>query len=231
MRVAVIPARGGSKRIPGKNIRLFHGKPMLAWPLTVALQSGCFDRIIVSTDDEAIAEIARAHGAEVPFMRPAALSGDQVATQPVIAHAIQWLQSQATGIDAVCCIYATAPFITAADLHRGYELLHTAGCDYVFSVASYAFPIQRAVRITASGGVEMFQPEHFNTRSQDLEPAYHDAAQFYWGRPESWLAAKPVFSPAARAVIVPRFRVADIDTPEDWAQAELMFEALQRTPG
>jgi len=226
MKAAVIPARGGSKRIPGKNIKEFCGKPMIARSIEAAKASGCFDRIIVSTDDDAIAEIARRFGAEVPFMRPPELSDDYTGTIPVIKHATEFLISENPTLSDICCIYATAPFIQPDDLKTGAKLLVQSGGDYAFSVTSYAFPIQRAVRITPENRVEMFAPEAFNTRSQDLEDAYHDAGQFYWGTVEAWLCEKPVFSADATPVILPRHRVQDIDTPEDWVAAELMFKTM-----
>lgn len=225
MRLAVIPARGGSKRIPRKNIRPFCGKPMIAWSIEAARQSGCFDRIIVSTDDGEIAAVARDFGADVPFLRPPELSDDHTGTIPVIAHAIQWQQQHGESPTEACCIYATAPFVRAEDLQRGLDLLKHADCDYAFSVTSYAFPIQRALRIKENGRMEMFQPDHFNTRSQDLEESYHDAGQFYWGNTRAWLAGTPIFSQSA-PVILPRCRVQDIDTPEDWARAEWLFKAM-----
>ncbi len=227
MRLAVIPARGGSKRIPRKNIKSFGGKPMIAWSINAAIESRCFDRIIVSTDDDEIAEVAKAYGAEVPFMRPVELSGDHTATIPVIAHAIEWQQDNELAPTAVCCIYATAPFIRSEDLRLGLEKLNEDKVAYAFSVTSYAFPIQRAIKLTDAARVEMFQPEHYGTRSQDLEEAYHDAGQFYWGRPDAWLAAKPIFSVDSAPIILPRHRVQDIDTHEDWARAELMFKIMQ----
>lgn len=226
-RVAIIPARGGSKRIPRKNIKPFCGKPMIVWSIEAARQSGCFDQIIVSTDDAEIAEVARVHGAAVPFMRPADLADDHTATIPVIAHAIDWMNSHADPVEQVCCLYATAPFVTADDIRTGQRLLTESLCDFAFSVTSYAFPIQRAVRITAQGGIEMFSPEHFNTRSQDLEEAYHDAGQFYWGRADAWLEGRMIFSPNSRPVVLPRHRVQDIDTEEDWLRAEWLFKAMQ----
>lgn len=168
-RVAVIPARGGSKRIPRKNIRDFCGKPMIAWPIEAAMESGCFDRIIVSTDDREISELAMELGAEVPFVRPAELSNDYAGTLPVIRHAVDWLQRNGEQIEYACCIYATAPFISSEDIQRGLALIQMERASYAFSVTSYSFPIQRAIRITERGRVAMFHPEHFNTRSQDLE--------------------------------------------------------------
>jgi N-acylneuraminate cytidylyltransferase len=222
MRLAVIPARGGSKRIPRKNIREFRGKPMIAWSIEAAIKSRCFDRIIVSTDDQEIAEVARAHGAEVPFMRPAELSDDYTGTTPVIAHAIEWQNRHGEDVSLACCIYATAPFIQAGDIKRGLEILQSTGADYAFSVTGYASPIQRAIRITSEQRVEMFDAEQFNTRSQDLEEAWHDAGQFYWGKAKAWLALQPVFSSDSVPVKLPRYRVQDIDTPEDWDLAERM---------
>ena len=227
MRLAIIPARGGSKRIPRKNIKPFCGKPMIAWSIEAALQSACFDQVTVSTDDAEIAEVARQWGATVPFVRPAELSDDHTGTIPVIRHAIDWFNRQGQRVDQACCLYATAPFVRAEDLRHGLDILQGNDCDHAFSVTSYAFPIQRAIRINAEGRVEMFSPEHFNTRSQDLEEAFHDAGQFYWGRAEAWLQGKPLFSPRSLPVLLPRHRVQDIDTPEDWARAEWLFKAMQ----
>lgn len=227
MRVAVIPARGGSKRIPRKNIRLFGGLPMIAWSLRAAKESGCFDRIVVSTDDPEIAEVARAHGAETPFVRPPELSDDYCGTVPVIAHAASWLTEHGTEPEHVCCIYATAPFLRAEDLRRGLNALLETNADYALSVTSYAFPIQRAVRITGEGRLAMFHPEHLETRSQDLEEAWHDAGQFYWGRTASWLEGRPLFEHGSAPVLLARHCVQDIDTPEDWARAELMLQAVR----
>ena len=229
MRLAIIPARGGSKRIPRKNIKPFCGKPMIAWSIEAARDSGCFDRVIVSTDDAEIAQVARTCGADVPFMRPAELSDDHTGTIAVIAHAIEWLRQHDDAPGEVCCLYATAPFVQAADLRRGLDLLRQSGADYAFSVTSYAFPIQRAIRIGAAQRVEMFHPEHFATRSQELQEAWHDAGQFYWGKAEAWMAGKPILSADAVPVILPRHRVQDIDTPEDWLRAELMFAALRQS--
>ena len=229
MKLAVIPARGGSKRIPRKNIKPFGGLPMIAWSIHAAQASGCFDRIIVSTDDNEISEVAKAYGAEVPFVRPAELSDDHTGTISVVAHATQWQNAHGPSATEVCCIYATAPFVFPSDIAHGHDVLQSSGADYAFSVTSYAFPIQRAIRITSQQRVEMFQPEHFNTRSQDLEEAWHDAGQFYWGRAQAWLAHQPVFTAAAAPVPIPRYRVQDIDTPEDWERAEWMLRSINLT--
>jgi len=226
MMLCVIPARGGSKRIPRKNIRDFCGKPMIAWSIETAIKSECFDRIIVSTDDEEIASVAKEYGAEIPFMRPAQLADDYTGTTAVIAHAIEWQNSHEEAADTVCCLYATAPFVQATDLQKGFDILKSSGAEYAFSVTSYAFPIQRAIRITQNQRVEMFQPENFDTRSQDLEEAWHDAGQFYWGSAAAWLANKPIFSSDAVPVLLPRHRVQDIDASEDWERAALMFKLL-----
>jgi N-acylneuraminate cytidylyltransferase len=226
VRLAVIPARGGSKRIPRKNIREFCGKPIIAWSIEAALEAGCFDRVLVSTDDAEIAAVARDHGAETPFTRPAELSDDHTPTIPVIAHAIRWQEAQGDAVEAACCIYATAPFCRAEDLRQGWRLLAADELDYVFPVVGYGFPIQRALRVTSDGRAEMFQPEHFAARSQDLEPAYHDAGQWYWGTREAWLGGRAIFSPASRVVLLPPGRVQDIDTLDDWHEAELKFRAL-----
>jgi N-acylneuraminate cytidylyltransferase len=226
--VAVIPARGGSKRVLRKNIREFHGRPMLSWSIEAALASKCFGQVIVSTDDEEIAEVARACGAKVPFVRPAELSDDFAGTIPVVAHALKWLQQNGGDSSFVCCIYATAPFVLAKDICGGFDLIKKTGGDYVFPVTAFDFPIQRAVRIKETGQVEMFQPEHFNTRSQDLEEAYHDAGQFYWGKAAAWIDGTPIYSPNAWPLKIPKNRVQDIDTEEDWGIAERLF-ALQQS--
>lgn len=227
MKIAVIPARGGSKRIPRKNIKPFCGKPMIGWSIDAAYQAGCFDRIYVSTDDAEIKAIAQDFGAEVPFVRPPELANDYAGTTEVVAHAIEWVDRNVGKVDFACCLYATAPFVQPDDLRRGFDLLQSGGGDYAFSVTSFAFPIQRAIRITADQRVEMFNSACFNARSQDLDEAFHDAGQFYWGCAEAWLAGKQLFSQSANPVIIPRHRVQDIDTFEDWKQAELLFEVLQ----
>jgi pseudaminic acid cytidylyltransferase len=225
MRLCVIPARGGSKRIPKKNIKLFAGKPIIAYSIVAAIKSKCFDTIVVSTDDEEIAEVAHRYGAETPFVRPSSLSDDYVGTIPVVKHAIEWFSEKKKNFEFVCCIYPTAPFISSDDIVTGMELLSESNNNYVFSVTNYAFPIQRAIRILNSKQVEMFQPKKFNTRSQDLEEAYHDAGQFYWGKASAWKNEIPVFSKTSIPIILPRYRVQDIDTPEDWLYAELMYKA------
>ena len=224
---AIIPARGGSKRIPRKNIRDFCGKPMIAWSIEAAKASGCFDRVVVSTDDEEIAQVAQEWGAEVPFMRPAELANDYAATRPVVNHAIGEITRLFGAPDAVCCLYPTAPFVTIEDLRRGLEMLEEGKADFVFTAATFAYPIQRAFRRTEKGSLERIYPEHRNTRSQDLEETFHDAGQFYWGRTDAFLAEIDTVSEKSRVLLLPRYRVHDIDTEEDWQRAELIFQALK----
>jgi len=226
MNLGIIPARGGSKRIPRKNIKTFAGRPMIAWSIVAAIESGCFDHLIVSTDDEEIAEISQQWGAEVPFFRPAELADDYATTSDVVRHAINWSTQEDRMPERVCCIYATAPFLRSNDVALGLRMLETRGADFAFTATSYAFPVQRAIRVTPEGRVNMLMPQYLNSRSQDLEEVYHDAGQFYWGRSEAWLLGKALFSSSATAVILPRYRVQDIDTPDDWLRAELMFKAL-----
>lgn len=227
MRIAIIPARGGSKRIPRKNIKDFCGKPMIAWSIEVAKASGLFDHVIVSTDDNEIAEVAKQWGAEVPFMRPAELSNDYTGTTEVIAHATQWALDRGLEVDAVCCIYATAPFVQVDDLQRGWEALDSGDWAYAFTVTDFAAPIFRSFKQASDGGIEMFFPEHFSTRSQDLPIALHDAGQFYWGRPVAWVEGARVFDRHSIPIIIPRWRVQDIDNEEDWLRAEILAAVIK----
>jgi pseudaminic acid cytidylyltransferase len=226
VKVAIIPARGGSKRIPHKNVKLFAGKPIIAYSIMTARRSGCFDRIIVSTDDEEIAGVAKEWDAEVPFMRPKELSDDHTMTKPVIKHAIDWLQNNWASPKYVCCLYATAPFVQTRFLREGLAKLEASDKSFAFTVTSFPFPIQRAVRINSRGEIEALWPEHELKRSQDLEETFHDAGQFYWGHTEAFLTDVACFSPASLPVKLPRHLVQDIDTPEDWHRAELMYRAL-----
>lgn len=225
MRIAVIPARGGSKRIPRKNIRDFVGRPIIAYSIEAAQKSGIFDRVLVSTDDEEIAAVARRWGAETPFLRPPALADEHTGTNAVVRHALGWLRERGDEVQSACCIYATAPFLRAESLQAGLDKLTASGKSFVFSVTAFAAPVQRALRLGVNGEVDALYPQHRHTRSQDLEPAYHDAAQFYWGTAEAFLRSEELFSPASLAVILPRHLVQDIDTEEDWQRAELMYRA------
>ncbi|WP_289117318.1 pseudaminic acid cytidylyltransferase [uncultured Idiomarina sp.] len=223
MNIAIIPARGGSKRIPRKNIKPFCGKPMIAWSIEAAFNSGCFDEVIVSTDDDEISATAKKYGAKVPFKRPATLADDHTPTIPVIKHAIEYYQAKGIDPEQVCCIYATAPFVSEQDIQAGLDKLVSNDADYALSVTSFPFPIQRALTMNESERLAMFYPEHALTRSQDLEEAWHDAGQFYWGQTEAWLHEKPFFTPKSIGVTIPRYRAQDIDTQEDWANAERLF--------
>ena len=228
MNVAVIPARGGSKRIPRKNIKDFCGKPLIAYSIKTAVNTGIFDDIIVSTDNKEIADVAKEYGAKVPFIRPNALSGDFSTTGDVMVHAMKWIQKNIDSISVVCCIYATAPFIQKEDLLNAYEVFKTNKWSYVFSATTFPFPIQRAIKRLDNGGITMFQPEHFETRSQDLEEAYHDAGQFYFGKPEAWLNNEKIFESKSEVVVPPKWRVQDIDTYEDWISAEYLFNSFNK---
>lgn len=227
MKIAVIPARGGSKRIPRKNIKDFCGKPMIAWSIASAKASGMFDHIVVSTDDVEIADVAKQWGAEVPFMRPSELSNDYAGTTEVIAHATEWALEQGWPVTAVCCIYATAPFLQVDDLKRGLEALESDDWEYAFTATDFAAPIFRSFKQRADGGIEMFFPDHFSTRSQDLPTALHDAGQFYWGHPSAWMEGKRIFDRHSVPIIIPRWRVQDIDNQDDWARAELIYKQLE----
>ena len=225
MAVCVIPARGGSKRIPRKNIRPFHGTPMIGWSIAAARDSGLFERIVVSTDDPEISEIACGLGAEVPFSRPDSLANDYAGTVPVITHAVEALDLD---LDvAVCCLYATAPFVQSTDLREGLRLLQ-AGASYAMAVTRFDYPIQRALRRSEDGAVSMIDRAQMQVRSQDFEPAWHDAGQFYWGLAATWALQMPVFGGRAHGVELPSSRVVDIDTPEDWDRAEALFQVLNQ---
>ncbi|MBG0789046.1 MAG: pseudaminic acid cytidylyltransferase [Desulfovibrionaceae bacterium] len=227
MNIAVIPARGGSKRIPRKNIRPFLGKPIIAYSIETAMRTGLFDEIIVSTDDEEIAETARSYGATTPFMRPAELSDDMSGTTPVIRHALKWCLDNGKDVDAVCGLYATAPFTTTEDLRRGHEALARAGA--ALSVTTFPYPIYRGLRLDETGRIGMIWPEHMDARSQDLPEAYHDCGQFYWGTRKFYLSGREFMEGDAEGILIPRHRVQDIDTEEDWIRAEALYKVLRET--
>lgn len=229
MRLCVIPARGGSKRIPRKNIKDFCGQPMIGYSINAALSSNCFDKVLVSTDDQEIADIAYQYGAEVPFLRPKELSNDHAGTIPVIKHAVEWLEQQGEQIREVCCLYATAPFVQAERIRQAYEQLLRSQAEYCFTVTSFAFPIQRAIKLVEGNRVQMFNQSYFDTRSQDLEEAYHDAGQFYWGKASAFKEQTLLFSDSSTPHILPRHLVQDIDTPEDWKRAQIMYQVLKES--
>lgn len=226
MNIAIIPARGGSKRIPKKNIKDFYGKPIIAYSIEAALKSRLFDKVIVSTDDQEVAQIAKQCGADVPFLRPQNISDDYSSSDDAVSHAIDFLQNKNSNINFVCALYATAPLVKVESIIEGYKKIQTNKYDFVFSATEYSFPIQRAFKINLLGTLEMFQPDCYITRSQDLEKAYHDAGQFYWGKAHSFLEKKIVFSNTSTIVNLPNNEVIDIDTIEDWHKAEILYELL-----
>lgn len=225
--VAIIPARGGSKRIPKKNIKLFAGKPIISYSIKAVQETNLFDRIIVSTDSKEIAEVAKSYGAEAPFIRPAELADDFTGTIPVLIHALNWLNEHDSATNYFCCIYATAPFIHPKFIKKGLDLIKNKNATTAFSVTTFPYPIFRALKIGEDGRIEMFWPEHEISRSNDLPEAYHDAGQFYWGNTKRFLTEKKLFSSDSVPVILPRYLVQDIDTPEDWETAEKMYSVLQ----
>jgi len=227
MKVCIIPARGGSKRIPGKNIKLFAGQPIIAYSIQAALASGLFQRVVVSTDSEEIAAVAREHGAETPFVRPGELAGDFTTTAEVILHALEWFASQDAPVTYACCLYATAPFVQPRFLREGLEILEGSGAASVFTVTTYPASIYRALQQEADGRLAMVWPEYELTRSNDLPATFHDAGQFYWLDAGRFMIDKRIYSIDSRPIILPRYLVQDIDTPEDWLTAEAMFNALK----
>jgi len=229
--VAIIPARGGSKRIPKKNIKEFHGKPLIAYSIETALASNLFEKVVVTTDDEEIAQTSKEYGAQVPFIRPKELSDDFTGTVDVVNHAAEYLESQGERFDYICTIYATAPLLQKEYLLKAYEKLKNSDAINAFSATSMPFPIQRTFKLNSDGRCEMFTPEHYMSKSQDLEEAYQDAGQFYWTsrRRQKNSKNQVVFSEISIPIILPRYLVQDIDTLEDWKRAEFMYQALKNS--
>lgn len=227
MAVAIIPARGGSKRIPRKNIKDFFGKPLIAYSIQTALKSKLFDKVIVTTDDDDIAKIAKRYGAEVPFLRPKELADDFTGTGDVVQHAIDYLKKQGEAFEYACTIYATAPLLQEKYLAEGLKKLKESDAINAFSAITMPFPIQRTFTVNDNGRCEMFSPEHFASRSQDLEEAYQDAGQFYWTKLNKQ-SKEIMFGKDSIPIILPRYLVQDIDTLEDWHRAEYMFEIIQK---
>ena len=228
MNIAIIPARGGSKRIPKKNIRLFRGKPMITWSIDAAIKSNCFDKIVVSTDSEEIASIAEGSGAWVPFRRPNEISDDYSTTKEVIVHCINWLKNNNFSLNYICCLYATAPFVKVDDLKKSFKLIKKQSKErFVFTATNFSFPIQRAIKLNNNGISSMFYPENFNTRSQDLENAYHDAGQFYIAHPSIWINQENLFEDSL-PLLIPNWRVQDIDEEDDWERAEMLHQILEK---
>jgi pseudaminic acid cytidylyltransferase len=227
--IAIITARGGSKRIPRKNVREFAGKPMIAWPIETAIRSQLFDHVIVSTDDPEIARVAADAGAEVPFTRPLELSDDHSGTLEVVGHAVDWARTHDRHFDCACCLYGTAAFTSTEDLADARDRSH--GWDYVFAAGRFIRPPQRAFIKDAAGAMSLLCPEFALARSQDLEVAYYDAGQFYWGSAAAWSERRPIFGERTTFIELPPERAIDIDTPEDWAMAERQFSEWKRARG
>lgn len=225
--IAIIPARGGSKRIPRKNIKDFFGKPLIAYSIEAALNSGLFEKVIVSTDDKEIADIATKYGAEVPFMRPKELSDDHTVTKDVIDHTLNFLKDRGEEYDYLCTIYATAPFLQSKYLVEGFVKLKNSDAINAFSSTTMPFPVQRTFKLDKNGRCEMFTPQHYYTRSQDLEEAYQDAGQFYWTKLNKH-SNEIMFGKDSIPIILPRYLVQDIDTLEDWQRAEYMYKAINQ---
>ena len=226
-KVAIIPARGGSRRIPEKNIKIFAGQPIIAYSIKTARDSSLFDRIILSTDSEKIAGIGKSYGAEVPFIRPRELSDEFTGTAEVLIHAINWLNERDKFYPYFCCIYPTAPFLEKEYLAKGFDSLRKNNASSAFSVTSFPYPIFRALKIEANNRIKMLWPEHMNSRSNDLPDAYHDAGQFYWFDTEKFLQEQTVISSDSIPVFLPRYLVHDIDTLEDWQTAEIFYSAFK----
>jgi len=227
MRLAIIPARGGSKRIPRKNVKEFCGKPILAYSVEAALEAGIFDEVMVSTDDEEIARLAEQFGARVPFMRSEKTAGDFATTADVISEVLYNYSRQGREFDTFCCIYPTAPLLTADRLRTAVQLLEESAMDGVVSVVKYGFPVQRSF-VMEEGQLKVKWPEYILARSQDLEPFYHDAGQLYCLRSSSFARQGKMFMDRTIPLILSEMEVQDIDTEEDWKIAELKYEMLRR---
>ena len=222
--IAIIPARGGSKRIPKKNIKDFLGKPIIAYSIEIAINCKLFDKVIVSTDDQEIKKVAIKYGAEVPFIRPKQISDDFTGTHEVIGHAVKWLEDNNKKMDYVCCIYSTAPLIEKDDLKKGFELIKTNKWNSIIAATNFSYPIFRSFENLPDGGLKMIFPEYYSSRSQDLPEIYHDAGLFYWAKPEIWKKKPERYSEKNSIVKIPNYRTQDIDTLEDWKRAEIIYK-------
>jgi pseudaminic acid cytidylyltransferase len=221
MRIAIIPARGGSKRIPRKNIKEFNGKPIIAWAILAAQKSGLFDYIVVSTDDDEIKSVSERYGAIVPFIRPADISDDHTPTVPVISHAVKEIDKLYGHVEYACCIYPCSPLLLPSDLIEAFNILESSEVDFVYPIVEYPHPIFRSMRKSKNGKMEFLHPEYELTRTQDLESVFHDAGQFYWGKAEAWRELKKMHTDGI-GMEIPSYRVVDIDTEDDWKRAEML---------
>ncbi len=226
MKIAIIPARGGSKRIPRKNAKSFFGVPMIARTIHLTLDSGLFDHVVVSTDDIEIANIARQAGADIPFIRPLDLADDLTPTVPVVAHAVQSCNELGWDVTYACCIYPCVPLLDIKDIAAALNMALVKDADFVYPVTEYAHPVQRAMRRSEIGQMSLYSPQYEMARTQDLEKSFHDAGLFYWGKASAWLAHKKMHT-AGLGMPIPHWRVVDIDNEDDWRRAELLFKAMQ----
>ena len=224
--IVIIPARGGSKRIPKKNIKDFLGKPVIAYSIEIAISCKLFSRVIVSTDDDEIKDVALKYGAEVPFIRPKNIADDFTGTHEVIGHAVEYLEDTGETMDYVCCIYPTAPLIQKDDLIKGFKLIQTNKWNSVMAATNFSYPIFRSFENLPNGGLKMIFPEHYNSRSQDLTDVYHDAGLFYWAKPKIWKKKPQGYNEKNSIVKLPNYRIQDIDTPDDWKKAEILYEII-----
>jgi N-acylneuraminate cytidylyltransferase len=227
--LAIITARGGSRRIPRKNIRDFFGKPIIGYPVAVAIASGCFEEVMVSTDDTEIAGVARSLGATVPFMRSAKTSDDFATTADVVKEVLEEYSRRGREFEAACCIYPTTPLMAAERLQEGMRILAAdRAIESVVPVLRFGYPIQRALKIENSR-LAMISPEYMNSRSQDLQPAYHDAGQWYWLRIDAFLRTGKLFGAVCAAVVLDEAEAQDIDNEEDWRLAEMKYRLRKET--
>ena len=224
--ICVIPARSGSKRIPHKNIKSFCGNPIIFWSILAARKSKLFDKIVVSTNCDEIKAVALKYGAEVPFKRPNDLADDFATTNDVMLHATSQCEALGYSAEVLCCLYATAPFVTPMDLQSATRAIHEKDWDYVFSAAKYPSSIFRSFTILPDGAVEMVYPDFFSRRTQDLDATYYDAGMFYFGKKEAWLSGERIFGERSHPLLIPQTRVHDIDDQDDWERAELFAKTL-----
>ncbi|MCM1303492.1 MAG: pseudaminic acid cytidylyltransferase [Lachnospiraceae bacterium] len=225
--IAIITARGGSKRIPGKNIKEFCGKPILAYSIEAAAQSGIFDTVMVSTDDEEIARIAKGYGAEVPFYRSEKTAGDFATTNDVLLEVLEEYEKRGERYDLGCCIYPTAPFVTADKLKRGMDALLASDADTLIPVTAFSYPPQRAM-IVKDGKLVFEYPQYLDSRSQDLEPHYHDAGQFYLFRTAAFQVNRRLMVGNILPMVISEMEVQDIDNQTDWEIAEIKYRRMSR---
>jgi N-acylneuraminate cytidylyltransferase len=225
--LAIIPARGGSKRIKNKNIKLFFNKPIIYWSIKAARETKLFDKIIVSTDSNKIAKICKSYNVEIPFLRPKIFSGDKVSAIKVVKHALFWFKNKNILFDRVCCIFPAAPFITKKTIKKGFNLLKKKRKSFAFTISSYSHPIQRALKVNKKGYIKPVWPSNIRKRTQDFENRYHDAGQIYWGTFEAFTKDKIIFSNNSVPIYIPSYLCHDIDTLEDWKKAELVFKSLK----